>query len=142
MKPSEIPGEFSDALEPAMQKSAEPQEQPKPAAADGQKPDIFEYMQSLPEPEPSPSPAPASVAEDVAATAPVTSSVTTAEDAQTHTYSDKWSYDARGHWRDALDGSAPTDEALHSFTFRNIAAAFCTKHIIHLPLSIAAPGER
>ena len=49
MKPSEIPGEFSDALDPAMQKSAEPQEQPKPAAADGQKPDIFEYMQSLPE---------------------------------------------------------------------------------------------
>ena len=41
MKPSEIPGEFSDALDPAMRrKEAEP-------AAAGQ--DVFDYMQSLPD---------------------------------------------------------------------------------------------
>ena len=41
MKPSEIPGEFSDALDPAMRR-----EEAEPAAA-GQ--DVFDYMQSLPD---------------------------------------------------------------------------------------------
>lgn len=41
MKPSEIPGEFSDALDPAMRR-----EDAEPAAA-GQ--DVFDYMQSLPD---------------------------------------------------------------------------------------------
>ncbi|MBQ8093142.1 MAG: hypothetical protein IJ242_06160 [Clostridia bacterium] len=58
MKPSEIPGEFSDALDPAINPPAE--EKP-----DGQ--DVFEYMQSLPdvedpfpssEPEAAPPPEP------------------------------------------------------------------------------------
>ena len=41
MKPSEIPGEFSDALDPAMRR-----EEAEPAAA-GQ--DVFDYMKSLPD---------------------------------------------------------------------------------------------
>ena len=41
IKPSEIPGEFSDALDPAMRR-----EEAEPAAA-GQ--DVFDYMQSLPD---------------------------------------------------------------------------------------------
>ena len=47
MKPSEIPGEFSDALDPAMQRAAET---PAAEGAANSKPDIFDYMQSLPEP--------------------------------------------------------------------------------------------
>ncbi len=56
LKPSEIPGEFSDALDPAVNGKTdpprpEPQEAPGPAAeaAAGEKPDIFDYMQSLPD---------------------------------------------------------------------------------------------
>lgn len=51
------------------------------------------------------------------ATAPVTSAVTTPSDAQAHSYADTWSYDARGHWHESLDGSPAKDEALHSFTW-------------------------
>ena len=46
MKPSEIPGEFSDALDPAMQRAAET---PAAEGAANSKPDIFDYMQSLPD---------------------------------------------------------------------------------------------
>ena len=53
----------------------------------------------------------------MSATAPVTSAVTTPADAQEHRYSEAWSYDARGHWRESLDGSPATDEALHSFNW-------------------------
>ena len=57
LKPSEIPGEFSDALDPAVNREldnpkVEKQELQAAAAAvtQGQeKPDIFDYMQSLPE---------------------------------------------------------------------------------------------
>ena len=60
---------------------------------------------------------PTPVINPVTATAPVTSAVTTPSDAQAHSYADTWSYDARGHWRESLDGSPATDEALHSFTW-------------------------
>ena len=60
---------------------------------------------------------PTPVIDPVTATAPVTSAVTTPSDAQEHSYADTWSYDARGHWRESLDGSPATDEALHSFTW-------------------------
>lgn len=60
LKPSEIPGEFSDALDPAVNRELdnpklEKQELQKQAAAvtEGMKgekgPDVFDYMQSLPE---------------------------------------------------------------------------------------------
>ena len=59
LKPSEIPGEFSDALDPAVgggpEKSAAPEEAaPAPPeapaeAADTEKQDMFDYMQSLPD---------------------------------------------------------------------------------------------
>ena len=68
-------------------------------------------------PQPSAEVSPALAIESVSATAPVTSAVTTPTDAQEHRYSDSWSFDARGHWRDSLDGSPATDEALHSFTW-------------------------
>ena len=71
-------------------------------------------------PQPSAAVTPVPAQEAVSATAPVTSSVTTPADAGTHNYSSTWSYDARGHWREALDGSAPTDEALHSFTWTTV----------------------
>ncbi len=62
LKPSEIPGEFSDALDPAMHKEPAQEE-----AAAPEKPDVFDYLQSLPdvedpfapsEPEPEASPEP------------------------------------------------------------------------------------
>ncbi len=68
-------------------------------------------------PQPTAEASPSPALEPVNATAPVTSSVTTPTDAQEHRYSDTWSYDARGHWRDSLDGSPATDEALHSFSW-------------------------
>ena len=68
-------------------------------------------------PQPSAEVTPAPVLEPVSATAPVTSAVTTPADAQEHLYADTWSFDARGHWRDSLDGSPATDEALHSFSW-------------------------
>ena len=60
LKPSEIPGEFSDALDPAMNKALdnpklekrEMQEAAAQAVASAEaekKPDIFDYMQSLPD---------------------------------------------------------------------------------------------
>ncbi|MBR5109712.1 MAG: hypothetical protein IK099_05910 [Clostridia bacterium] len=60
LKPSEIPGEFSDALDPAVNKELdnpkleklEMQEAAAQAISGGEderKPDIFDYMQSLPE---------------------------------------------------------------------------------------------
>lgn len=78
----------------------------------------FSRVAAAPQPSPAVSASPAP--EAVSATAPVTSSVTTAADAEEHSYSDTWSYDARGHWREALDGSAATDEALHSFTWTTV----------------------
>ena len=68
-------------------------------------------------PQPSAEVTPAPALEPVSATAPVTSAVTTPADAQEHLYADTWSFDARGHWRDSLDGSPATDEALHSFSW-------------------------
>lgn len=68
-------------------------------------------------PQPSTEVSPAPSPEPVSATAPVTSAVTTPADAQEHRYSEAWSYDARGHWRESLDGSPATDEALHSFNW-------------------------
>ena len=68
-------------------------------------------------PQPSTEVSPAPSVEPASATAPVTSAVTTPADAQEHRYSDAWSYDARGHWRESLDGSPATDEALHSFSW-------------------------
>lgn len=41
LKPSEIPGEFSDALDPAVTPEADPPQ--------AEKPDVFDYLQSLPE---------------------------------------------------------------------------------------------
>ena len=57
LKPSEIPGEFSDALDPAVKKELdnpktekrEMQEAAESVIAVTEKPDIFDYMQSLPE---------------------------------------------------------------------------------------------
>ena len=57
LKPSEIPGEFSDALDPAVNKELdnpktekrEMQEAAESVIAGTEKPDIFDYMQSLPE---------------------------------------------------------------------------------------------
>ena len=72
---------------------------------------------ATPQPSAAVSVSPAPVLDPVIATAPVTSAVTTPADAQEHRYSDTWSYDARGHWRESLDGSPATDEALHSFTW-------------------------
>lgn len=75
LKPSEIPGEFSDALDPAVNKELDnPKlekrqlEEAAAAVMNGEeKPDIFDYMQSLPEvadpfqpsePDPEPEPEP------------------------------------------------------------------------------------
>lgn len=74
LKPSEIPGEFSDALDPAVNKELDnPKlekrelQQAAEAVMNGEKPDIFDYMQSLPEvadpyqpsaPDPEPEPEP------------------------------------------------------------------------------------
>lgn len=60
LKPSEIPGEFSDALDPAVNKELDNLTLEKREAQDaaarvaaaeqsGKKPDIFDYMQSLPD---------------------------------------------------------------------------------------------
>ena len=57
LKPSEIPGEFSDALDPAVKKELdnpktekrEMQEAAESVISGTEKPDIFDYMQSLPE---------------------------------------------------------------------------------------------
>ena len=60
LKPDEIPAEFSDALDPAMNRSAvppEPEKQEPPSAAEHapetpetpEKPDLFDYLQSLPD---------------------------------------------------------------------------------------------
>ena len=56
LKPSEIPGEFSDALDPAMggglKKSGAPEEAAPEAPAEApapEKQDMFDYMQSLPD---------------------------------------------------------------------------------------------
>ena len=52
LKPSEIPGEFSDALDPAVTgepEKAETQETAQPAEAGEAKKDIFTYMQELPD---------------------------------------------------------------------------------------------
>ena len=74
-------------------------------------------------PQPSAEVTPAPILEPVSATAPVTSAVTTPADAQEHLYADTWSFDARGHWRDSLDGSPATDEALHSFSWTTTTSA-------------------
>ena len=57
LKPSEIPGEFSDALDPAVNRELdnpktekhEKQEAAENVISGAEKPDIFDYMQSLPE---------------------------------------------------------------------------------------------
>ena len=48
LKPSQIPGEFSDQLDPAVNKALD-QAQETEGENDGGKVDIFDYMQSLPE---------------------------------------------------------------------------------------------
>lgn len=66
LKASEIPGEFSDALDPAMQKNKAPAEAAAPAAEAApaeDKTDLLDYLQSLPEvddpfPPSEPDPAP------------------------------------------------------------------------------------
>ena len=75
LKPSEIPGEFSDALDPAVNKAldnpkhekVELQEAAAKVMAEEPKPDVFDYLQSLPdvkdpfkpsEPDPEPEPEP------------------------------------------------------------------------------------
>ncbi len=53
LKPSEIPGEFSDALDPAINRSSEQSglkaEEPIQDNGSGTKPDILDYLQSLPD---------------------------------------------------------------------------------------------
>ena len=66
LKPSEMPGEFSDALDPAMHKAEETAEAAAQSAAPQEdKPDLLDFLQTLPEvndpfppSEPDPAPAP------------------------------------------------------------------------------------
>ena len=73
-----------------------------------------------PSPSVAVSPAPSSSVSPVDVTSPVTTSEEEAAAAAEHSYSDTWSYDARGHWHESLDGSAAADEALHSFVWTEI----------------------
>ena len=79
-------------------------------------------LAALSAPSPSVEVSPSPSIEPVSVTSPVTSAeipgTPAPEDAGG--YSDKWSYDARGHWHDSLTGGAAADEALHDFVWTEV----------------------